>query len=526
MGKYDIGSLNREFQAVQLDFTQLHSDMNFYLDAYENNVFYRPKANMPVNSSIGVNLLQVFADKNWFYLSPFPKTVVPPNNQDRQGANIREKILLGTHDYNSMDLMWSKLTHDGTILSLAATDTRFNFDTRCVHVRRFDPRRVYWQKSDANDEGIDVFWTATAMTREAIRRKYGVTPTGDSGMTYEDIMENSSIPMDGKDYFLVIERNDANVTVVWAGNTLLVEPYNHQLGVIPNDLAMPLRLANFDHKPDFYLRRLKHLQAEFNELFRQRANIVRKLGNPVVWARGVGVNNKSKIEEALQTDGGFVGLNERGELKLLSIPETQMIDTALNDVFQRMKDVAGFPTATFGEVVGANTSGDALGMYFTPTQRAIDHQNIAYKSMLKSINSKILRGYNKFLKTGEVKSLDGYTANGMMMEAGEGQLQYQSGGAFTVQFTKDMCSNYYNVINTNSVTPKDDIAYKTLIFQMIQAGAISKVRGYEELGFLSPEDELQMLENEARMPYLNPEGVAKIHDMLNPQVPATTKQAA
>lgn len=502
-----IEQLHQEFQGVQLGFNTLHEDMQTYLDGYEYNFFYTPKPNMPQNTKVGVNLVQMFADKLWFHTSEMPRVNVPSTPDEAEAADIREKILYCEYERNGMDQMWGELTFDGTVMAAAVARTEFDVKKRHAVITRHDPRRCYWQRSDAGAGEVLVFWTATPMAKSAIKKKYGVEVTGGEGMVYDLLADYGEQPSDNEDYFLVVTRDDAETSVTFCGKQYLKKPYKHLQGQIPIDIAMPFKTATYNNMPKFYLSKIKDLQAEFNELWRRRANIVRKLGNPLVYGRGVYKNNEQEIKAQMAMDGGFVSLKENGELALLTIPETKMVDSALEDCFQRMKDAAGFPTATFGEVVGANTSGDALGMYFTPTSKMVNHYNKAYKAFLQGINAKILRGYDQFGKIGEQFPLVGYMPNGSLRTTTDGNATYKKGSGYNEFFTKDVINgNYVTVVTPSAVTPKDDIAYKRFILDGVTNKFFSRQYGLDEIGVLSPEDEFKRLESEQQNVMLNPDG--------------------
>jgi len=507
----DIGQLKKEFEDTQLGFNSLHDQMQTMLDGYLYNFFYAPKANSPQNTKIGVNLVQMFADKLWFHTSEFPKINVPSTPEDKDNADKREKLLLSTHAKNNMDQLWGEFTFDGGVLAAAVARTVFNTKTRCVEISRHDPRRCYWQKSDAGSGEILTFWTATPMTKEAIKLKYGKDVKGGDGMVYDLLADYGEVPIDGKDYFLVVTRDDSETSTVFVGSEYLIKPYKHLQGAVPIDVAMPIKVASFNNMPYFYLEKLRELQAEFNELWRRRGNVVRKLGNPLVYGRGIYKQTEQTIKQQLAMDGGFVPLKENGELALLTIPETKMIDSAIMDCFQRMKDASGFPTATFGEAVGANTSGDALGMYFTPTQKMINHYNKAYKSLLTGINAKILRSYEQFLKVDEKVSLTGYMPNGTLRATADGKTKYMKSEGYNESITKAIIGgNYVSIVTPAAVTPKDDIQYKRFILDSVSAKFISRRTGLDEIGIISPEDEFKQLQEEQSDPMLNPEGASAV----------------
>lgn len=495
-------------EALQRDRGYL-SDMRKALEGYNTNFYYPRKPNTPRNTNEGVNLVRVFADKNWDYLSPLPKVSVPADPSDKEGSSKREKLLYTTYRQNRMDLKWAKSTFYGTVLSGVVWTLDFDLKKRCVKLEAIDPRFCIWQSSDLLGDEIDTLWVAKPMTKEAIKRKYqvdveqiGAKPMQplDLEFVYDDVS-----PIEVTRY-LVVRRLDASKVVLLIGG-VEIKKYNHLMDLVPFELCLPFEIASNKKRGDFYILRLASLQAEFNDLWRKRSAIVAKLGAPTVWGRGV---NQKTIDEMKkrQSDGGFIGLKENGELGLLTVPETQMIDNALNDVFSRMKDLAGFPTATFGEIAGANTSGDALGMYFQPTTRMIERQNIAYRSCLQSLNAKILQLYDVFLKPGEPVKLSGVLPSGnyQMTDAG---MMY--GGSFSDVITREEINGQYmNIVTSPSVTPKDDVAYKRLMLDFARDKVISRTTAYDEIGILSPQDELQQLANEQSDPALNPDGTQAI----------------
>jgi hypothetical protein len=498
-----------EFRQALTQHRTYLSDMRRSLEGYNTNFYYPRKPNSPKNTNDGVNLVRVFADKAWNYLSPFPKISVPVDPLDKPGSSKREKLLYTVHQQNKMEQKWAKGAFFGTVLSGVVITLDFDLKKRCVLEEVVDPRFCVWQSSDLTGDEIDTLWTVKPMTAIAIKRKFGVDVKAvkaealqplDIEFVYEDLS-----PVEDERY-LVVKRFDAEKVVLTIGG-VEIKKYNHLMGLVPFEVILPINIASNKVRGDFYLLRLAALQAEFNDLWRKRSAIVARLGAPTVWGRGV---NQKTIDALKQStiDGGFIGLKETGELGLLSIPETSMIDNALENVFQRMKDVAGFPTATFGEIAGANTSGDALGMYFQPTTRMIEHQNIAYRNGLKRINAKILQLYSNFLLPGEMVQLNGVLPTGRYAMTPEG-MQY--GGSFNDIISKEeIGQKFQNEVTSPAVTPKDDLGYKRLMLDFARDGVISRTTAYDEIGLLSPQDELEQLTSEQSQPALNPQGTTAI----------------
>lgn len=500
--------LQLEFERINKDFSGYHGDMTFHLDAYKNSIYWPQRPNAPKRKQTGVNFLQVFADKLWFYLQPFPKISVPPCAEDKEQAGKREKLILSTHDRNSSEVTWNKQAFDAVHFSCIITHIDYDFRSNFVDVKRVDPRRAIWQKADGNGNEVETFWFVEPMTKTAIKAKYGVTPTG-SSMSAALLTDYEVQPMDGEDYYAVITRVGRDTQVKWVGDKLLQQPHQHLMGAHPVVLSFPLPIASYDMRGDFYLRRLLSLQADFNELWQQRMSVVRKLGNPTVWGRNIRQKQFGPVKDAMNLDGGFVGLADGGELGILTIPETSMIDVALMDTFARMKDVAGFPTATFGEVAGANTSGDALGMYFQPTTRMIDNFNTAIRNHWVKVNALILRAYDTYLPMGQTVKLHGTVPKGTTTVNQQGMAVPVSGGYYDEVDKSVIMGNYHNVVTMNPAAPKDEQAYKKLVLDAATQGIISKTTFYDEWGFLSPEDQMNLLMTENQNPAAAPDAILK-----------------
>jgi len=166
-----------------------------------------------------------------------------------------------------------------------------------------------------------------------------------------------------------------------------------------------------------------------------------------------------------------------------------------------------------GELAGANTSGDALGMYFTPTQRHIENQNITWISFYESINAKILKVTERFAKTGEQFSVAGYSATGTLlpMAADENKMQYQRGGfAETFDAKQVIDGNYNSIVIMPAITPKNELEEKRLIVEAVTQKFLSRTTAFEMYGIESPEDELALLTQEQSEPALNPQGMQQL----------------
>lgn len=504
-------ALQLEFDDVRIQMDSYHERMQFFHEAYTDNVYYSQKPNTPLRERHGVNLLSAFSDKNIFYLSEFPKTNVPADPENREASSLVEKIIHSIHEKNDLENKWSDYAFDVTNFSCAVQVTDVDYKLRRVRYERIDPRRAYWTTSDAQGSEIEVFWSAVPMRQSAIKRKYGVDVSGTNAQGLDYWKEYDQVGfknMTDDPYHLVIRRVDHETIVMWCGDKFVMEGHKHMLPCMPVDVAIPLRIGEIDYKGDFFLRRLIKLQCEFNEAWSQRANIVRRLGNPAVWGRNINNNQLNDVKEGLSMDGGFIGLKENGELGILTIPETKMIDTHLIEIYTRMQDLAGFPPAAFGSVAGANTSADALGMYYQPTTRQINHQNKVMKRFLVSINKKSLMLMKSLLKPGETAPLEGSLTE--YKKFARGGMLYNNPAMNADTYTSDDITTTKTVVTTGSVTPKDDINYKRLMYEMARDGVLSKTTMLDEVGFLSPQDELDLLEAETSNPGLNPDGASKM----------------
>lgn len=524
-----IQELNAELSDVIVNFHDYHSRMSLMLNYYENSVFYRPKSGkIRESDDLRANLLKVFADKNIHYTSGESTIKVPPAPDDRQNASIREKILYAVRQKSNGALLRRKWARDATLLSAAVAETVWDAKGRCASVRRYDPRHCYWQQSNDNDGSVIAFWAVFPITLDECQRLYdGATPTSNGGIPQTSFLSDNLRHIDGKDWFLQAIKWTGKTKQAWVGNVIVEPEHNHGFSEIPIDICKPFDNLNLDGQGAFYLEPLLSPQAELNHVTKQRSNIVDRMANPVIWGRNIVTRGFDDVKQNLgKAGGGFVGLGRQGELGLLQVNDVQMLDKHEDRIIQQMMRLSGFGAATFGESVGANTSGDALGMYFTPTQRLIEDQNISWTAFDQSINSKILEAYDKNMTYGEQLSLSGYHPGGTLMAIeGSTDKKYQS-GAFTQIFGKDVIGgNYNNVSIPRNITPKDEIALKRWALEAVAQKVISRTTAYEMFDFLSPEDELAMLTQEQSDPMINPDGTQKILQTAQQAATATAQPA-
>lgn len=529
MNYSDTKELNKELEDVIINFSSHHNSMEEYNQFYNSSAFYEKKTgDLSPTQRLYVNMLKVFANKNIYYTSQLPKIKVPTTGADqqaRQSASIREKILNAVHQKSGSAILQAKWAKDATVKSVAVAETGFDVKKRCAFVRRYRPNRVFWQMSNTNENRVIAFWAVYLITSDECMRRYGKKPTSTGHINLSSINHAFLNKIDGRDWHVMAIRWDENTRVSWVGDQIIEEPHNHLLGEVPIDIATP-----FDTEDDeadargfgaFYLKDLVPLQAELNDKIITRARIVKRLGNPLIWASGLNQTGLDDIKEALTVgSSGTIGLKKDGQLGLLQASETRMVDQHIVDILNHMMRVSGFSAAAFGETVGANTSGDALGMYFTPTQRLIEHQNIYWKSFWASINAKILKSYDRFGMIGEQFTLSGYAQQSTLLGVSDsGDRQYEKSGFYSVTFDKSVINGAYDsLIMMPTVTPKNEEADRRFWLDAANLKQVSKTTAYENIGIESPEDELELLKAEQSEPILNPDGTQKILQSAQPQL--------
>lgn len=526
----DLTKLNKELEDVITNNTDYHASMDQSRNFYLYSAFYPSKSGQRRNTTdLSNNLLRVYADKNIHFTSAFPTIKVPTTGattDQRQAASIREKILLGVWRKSGGRNLQRKWAYDGTVFSAAVAETGFDIENRCAFVRRYDPRYCYWQISNGNDRRVTAFWAVYPITADEALERYGVQPTTQPISTTA-LADTFLKQIDGKDWFLMAIRWDDKIRTAWVGDKLIEEPHEHMMGGIPIDLCMPFEDGDAKGRGAFYLNPMVNLQANLNLTLQRRDNIVSRMSSPVIWGRGIISKQLDDVKNGMK-NGGFIGLKQGGELGLLQLNDVKLLNEHAADLREDMMRVSGFSQAAMGELAGANTSGDALGMYFTPTQRHIENQNVAWVSFYEGINAKILRLYERFAKTGEQFSIAGYSTRGTVlpMTDNEDRMGYQR-GAFDVVFDKSVIGgNYNSTVEMNSITPKNELEEKRLVVEAMTQKAISRTTGFEMMGIESPEDELALLTQEQQEPALNPQGMQQIaaaaNSLQQPTDPAAT----
>lgn len=515
-GKYDIDSLNSELDTALTNASSYHSDMDRYLEFYLHSAYYQSRSGQNRNSNdLSNNLLRVFANANINFTSKFPTIKVPTTGatkEQRVAASLREKILMSVWRKSNGPMLQKRWAKDGTLLSVAVAETGFDIERRCAFVRRYDPRYCFWQLSDGNERRVEAFWSVVPITAEEAKAKYGVTPRNNGGLSNSSLTNKFLKTIDGKTWFLQAIRWDEKIRTAWIGDVQVEEPHEHMMGGIPIDICTPFDDLDPKGYGAFYLEPMINMQANLNLTIQRRDKIVERYAHPLFWGRGVISRQLDDIKAAVKS-GGFVGLKQGGEIGITQLNDLRVLNEHEEALRTDLLRVSGFSAAAMGELAGANTSGDALGMYFTPTQRHIESQNIAWISFYESINTKILRATEKFAKTGEEFSVAGYSASGTLLPMVDEPEKYQmQRGGFAEKFDarEVIDGNYHSIVIMPAITPKNELEEKRLVMDMMNQKVLSRTTGFEMIGIESPEDELALLTQEQQEPALNPQGMQQL----------------
>lgn len=516
---WSIESLSAELAGAVTNLASYHSSMDLFGDYYKKSAFYQRKAGESTEK-LPDNWLKIFADKNIHHTSEIPGFKVAGTPEDRVNANIREKILYAVWRKSGGAMLQKRWARDATKRSIAIAETSYDIDARCVSVKRYDPRHVYWKMSNANDDRVTVFWAVFPITQKEAQDTYGVTPTKDMVVSQMRIKTDPYLGnMDGQKWFTMAIRWDDKYRAAFIGDKIIEPPHEHYMGVMPVDICAPFPSDEKTKLGEFYLEDLIPLQAELNDTILRRSKIVKRMSNPIIWGRNIKEKGFDDVKEALEkAESGVLGLGKDGEVGLLQLSELRMLDNHEAAIKTDMQRLSGFAAASFGESVGANTSGDALGMYFSPTQKHIDDQNISWVAFYESINAKILRLYDVFGRDGKPFSLQGYSPRSTLMGShGDSDYKMSGSGDFQLYFTREVINgNYINRAIPPPVTPKNEIEEKRFWMDASNQKVVSRTTAYEKMGLDSPEDEKQLLIVEQQDPYLNPDGIGSILKSMSP----------
>lgn len=518
---YSLEALDAEFSLVLKHFQNHHLTQTSHIDFYLHSAFYKPTLGDKIpKNKVAKNYLKAFGDKNINYTSQFPTIKVPTPDVDKglqETAQRNEKILYATHEENGSDGLQKKWAADGTLMAEAFAETTFDLIERRVKIKRLDPRHCYYTFSNQDEDRLLAFWNAVPMSIEEIKTVYGIE-VGAGNINIDGIdPSGQTVIADDTERAWVITRWDSEKKVMWAGDQFIVEPHKHTLPFgIPIDRCVPFTDLESSRFPQFFLEQLIPLQAEINDIVRQKRLLRSRLASFPLVVKGISPNQVDKVKEAVFS-GGFIGLKIGGDASFLQATETKTLDSDMIDLFQTMKDLSGYSSVTFGEVAGANTSGDAVSMYYQPTTQVAQNQWISWKAFYESINDKILRLYEHFGKSNETFKMYGIVPRATFEIVGEKRKAKNS--SFMVEFTgKDICGYYRSQVIVPQITPKDELSYKRLVMDAANAGFIPKVVAYDMWDCTDPQEWIELLAQETSDPQLNPEGMSKLMSAV-PQDP-------
>jgi hypothetical protein len=527
-----IDELNKELSSAIVNLAPYHTRMNDFINYYTRSCFYPRREGTAPIASIPDNFLKIFADKNIEYTSEMPEFKVPGTPEDRENANIREKILYAVHRSSNTALLNREWAFDRTICSMAVSAVRSDFEKRCVYVERYDPRFCFWKRSNDNENRISAFWAVYPITKQEAMDRYGVTPSKNLlSMSNLVLTDPYFKQLDGQEWYIQATRFDDHFRVSWVGDKLIEEPHEHNIGSFPIDVDAPFLTREKNQFGAFYLEPMLTLQAELHETIRRRSNIVKRMSNPIVWGRNIKARTYDEVKAALKdAETGILGLGKDGDVGILQLQEIKMLyehEAALKSDMQRL---SGFAAASFGESVGANTSGEALGMYFAPTQKHVTKQYISTQAFMESINAKVLRAYDIMGRsdygTGNTFNLTGYSPRSTILASQDGAMSYTSPGSYKVSFTSDnIAGDYTNRAIMPPVVPRNELAEKQAWAGWAKDKIISRTTAYEHIGIESPEDEKALLQLEMSEPVLNPDGISTLLGAQQNMLPSGQPQA-
>ena len=515
---------NSDLDKVITNQFDLHAKMQRMTNFYKSSAFYRTHPKEARDAS--ANYMKILADKNIHYTSEVPEVKIIADPADRENANVREKILYGTYRACGMPLLQRKWARDGTLRSMAVAVTSYDFKQRIMRVERVDPRHCYWSYTNLDNNRIGVFYVVYPISRAEANEKFKVDPTADNRAALQFAETDHLSKINGEDWFTYVKRMDGETTAVWIGNKWVQKPQAHNLGDVPVDLFVPLPGEEAGSPGDFYLEPLVAPQAKLNDLEYRAQLIVRRNSNPIFWGRGIQARGFDDVKAAVESaDAGMVGLNRDGEIGVVQLTGIELLDKRIEAVKNDMQRLAGYGAASFGENVGANTSGDALGMYFMPTEKHVQDQTLSLAAFYESINAKILRGYEHYGRGSKKFTLTAFAPRSTV-QASNGESRTVPVARFE-QLVFDASvidGRYVSKAIPKPVTPKNELEEKRLVVEAVNNKFLSRYTGYEIFGIESPEDERRRLEEEQLDPALNPDNVNTLlqggANAAQPSIPA------
>lgn len=499
-----IAELDQEFSEVAAKFQPIHAKKQEMVDYYNESAFYPRSKRTPADRrNLRWNMLELFADKNVSYVGRTPTLRVPPRNggaeeQDRQHAEMLERVLRATHSANELDVLIEEWADDGTTMADAFALVNFDLQSRQVVIDKLDPRGCYYTYGNRTNRSLETFWYAEVLTKKEIEDLYNVVPTNSGiNLAAVDPGEIDESIADGVERFWCVWRWDRENYCCWVGDQWLVPQGPHEYGDIPIERYVPFRSKKRDPaEPKYFLDSLLNIQAEFNHVLQGKSLYVDRSGKPLLWGRGIyGADWESVKEQTANGEGGgAVGLMQGGELGLLQPGDLKLQSDYLNQLFEFAKNTTGFSNVTFGEMVGANTSGDALDMYFQPTAQATLRQWVHFASFIRRINQRVLRYYDQFGLSDENFTVYGY------------------------EFPAQAIEGYYaNEVIPPSGTPRNELEVKRTAMEAARDGFLPLAQALEDAGYPDPEAIIAQIKAQKVDPALNPDIMAQVQSFLSAQ---------
>ena len=505
----------------------------------DHDDYGRPDGDAPRNRhAIPLNYDHAITQKHTYRIAGrLPDVLVPGNDRskyERFRSDTIEKLIYGVWRYSDIDSQFASGAHHGSLLGAACFDVWLDPATglQIPKVRELHPGTVLVVPGidDLHDfEAVYRFWSVSI---RSLREKYRGVELPHGGHIDDIRPEEGS---EGR--VTLVELITRNQRIRFAGKTVLsVRDHNYGFApyiIIPNLGPVEELWGYSDH--EFY----KDAVAYLERLISRQADVAATTANGAMQDLGSG-QHPSKVLNIIRKGGIVPGKKDSKGIQPIQPPEFgAWIDSHHAFIRQAINDLGFTPDAAWG-TLGAATSGSDRALQLGAQLELTGLKQIHWSGGIKRMNTMILKLIEKYTQQATFRgtATKGYRSSPFTIVVNAAAAEAQQplsqsdvdlsdigpdGAPMALpQTPKELIAgDYCTEVKWNNRLDRDDPQFVLSELNKFSQGIQSAYTTLERLGFADPDEELQLIDKEAKQyPYLRSGMIALVKQQLDQQAGA------
>ncbi|MHB9019368.1 MAG: phage portal protein [Minisyncoccota bacterium] len=437
------------------------------------------------------NYLAPIVEKHASFLAADPPSfsVLPssPNKGERLAASRAEKILNKLHRANHFQKTLLQAAIESALLGTAWLKLYVDRDGTSAKAVRYcyaKPEYVYPEIfQSVYTEEMKYLIYAYQISLDDARDEYGQDVKSDAELEYDEERKRQK----SEELTTIIEYWDKECYALNVGGKDIENGKNPYFGIIPF-IPLPFLTDPGQIHGKSIVKQIVKANRYLNLITSRKGDSVKMHCNPPLALSGATPSSRDNFLRDLE--GGVFFLSDNQKLDMVTWQgEPPTVEEQQDRTLQFIHDAAYMPPQAFG-YSGAQISGIAMKLAFDPLVKIQRQVRGNFEVGLQKLNRYVLMLTEKFLG----KEL--ITEEVISTERSKQRVEKLAG--------EQVKGHYDTEVIWPGVLPKDDLSASQFELEKKRAKVQSTWTTMENLGFANPEDELEIIREEAGDPALNP----------------------